>query len=95
MTGGGEQWVFDMLDARAAGEFLTAVAALVAAHPHPLGAGLRLSVSVIDGETVGFVDVDATNLADLGFAATRRAAGPIVESVKPGVRHLRLVGEAS
>lgn len=91
---GGEQWVFDMLDARAAGEFLKAVAALVEAHPHPLGASMKLSVSLASGETVGPVAVDPTNLADLGFFAARRAAGPIGEPAKPG-RHLRLVGEAS
>ncbi|MCX4697016.1 hypothetical protein [Streptomyces sp. NBC_01373] len=91
---GGEQWVFDMLDERAANAFLKAVADLVAAHPHPLGASMRLSVSLASGETVGSVPVDPTNLADLGFYATRRAAGPIVEPPPPG-RHLRLVGEAS
>lgn len=70
-----ETWILHQLDARAAAEFLSAVAGLVEAHPHPLGASLRLTVTAVDsGEQLGQVDVDVTNLWDLGRFADRRAA---------------------
>jgi hypothetical protein len=90
---GDEAWILHQLDARTASDFLAAVAALVEAHPHPLGASLLLTVQSATGDTVGSVAIDPTNLADLGFHAARRAAGP-VDTAPPRlapVRHLRPV----
>ncbi|QQM45161.1 hypothetical protein [Streptomyces liliifuscus] len=91
---GDESWILHQLDARAAAEFLAAVAGLVEAYPHPLGASLRLTVQLANGDIAGSVAVDPTNLADLGFHAARRAAGPVESGPPPRlapVRHLRPV----
>lgn len=91
---GDEEWILHQLDARAATEFLSAVAGLVAAHPHPLGASLRLTVYLANGDIAGSVAVDPTNLADLGFHAARRAACPVDTGPPPRlapVRRLRSV----
>lgn len=81
---GDEAWILHQLDARAATEFLSAVAALVEAHPHPLGASLRLTVTAVGGgEQLGQVDVDVTNLWDLGGLADRRAAQTFEPASRP------------
>ncbi|MGW5582852.1 hypothetical protein [Streptomyces sp. NPDC003857] len=84
-----------MLANRAGVGFLRDLASLVEAHPHPNGPALRVSVTVIaSGEQLGEVDVDTTNLWDIGNLAARRAASPI-EAETPA-RRLRVIrGEAS
>ncbi|HEX5567111.1 MAG TPA: hypothetical protein VFY14_09350 [Streptomyces sp.] len=65
--------------------------------PSPTGVALRITVTVIDsGEDLGSVDVDSTNLDDLGRLASRRAATfhrkPAPDPAPTGKPALRLVG---
>jgi hypothetical protein len=85
----GRQLVVD----RAAAGFLAAVAGMVDANRHPHGAELTVTVAGADGRELGRVDVDVTNLWELGDIAGRRAASPVVHEPQ---RRLHLVrGEAS
>jgi hypothetical protein len=79
-----------MLAGSATAAFAAGVGRLVAAHPHPHGARLRVTVTVADsGEQLGQVDVDVTNLWDLGRFADRRAVQTFEPVPQP--RRLRLV----
>lgn len=81
-----------MLAERTGAGFLAAVAEMAAANPHPDGLTVRLTVTVIDGGTeLGSVDVDVTNLWELGERARTRAANP----APTGRPALRLVGGAA
>lgn len=55
--------------------FLRGLTDLTRRLPSPAGPALRVTVTVLgSGEELGSVDVDATNLDDLGHFASRRAA---------------------
>ncbi|MBE4790251.1 hypothetical protein [Streptomyces caniscabiei] len=81
-----------MLAERTAAGFLALVGEMTAAHPHPDGPTVRLTATVIDGGAdLGFVDVDVTNLWDLGERARSRAANS-APTARPA---LRVVGGAA
>lgn len=64
-----------MLARRAGLMFLRGLTDMTRQLPSPAGTALRVTVTVIDsGEDLGSVDVDSTNLDDLGRLASRRAA---------------------
>jgi hypothetical protein len=85
-----------MLAEQATAQFLAAVAGMAAANPHPDGPTVRLTATVIDGGTdLGFVDVDVTNLWDLGERARARAADPAPASSHVCRPALRVVGGAA
>lgn len=63
----------NMLARRAGLYFLRGLNDITRNHPHPCGATLRVTVTVIKtGEDLGSVDVDSTNANDIGYLASRR-----------------------
>lgn len=92
-----EAFARQMLAKSSTRAFLTGVARMTAAMPHPHGTAVRITVTTLDGgETLGHVDVDVTNLWDLGNLASRRATAPTpTPNPMPADRpRLRLVGGA-
>lgn len=85
-----------MLAESTAASFLALVGEMTAAHPHPDGPTIRLTATIIDGGTaLGSVNVDVTNLWDLGERARTRAANPIPASAPVSRPVLRVVGGAA
>ncbi|MDX2986522.1 hypothetical protein [Streptomyces caniscabiei] len=81
-----------MLAESTAGGFLALVGQMTASHPHPDGPKIRLTATLIDGGMdLGSVDVDVTNLWDLGERARARAVSP----APAGRPVLRVVGGAA
>ncbi|MEZ7005696.1 hypothetical protein [Streptomyces sp. AD55] len=77
--------------------FLRGLTDLTRRLPSPAGPALRVTVTVIGtGEELGSVDIDSTNLGDLGSFATRRAATfqPNSNPTPVGKPALHLVGGA-
>ncbi|WP_055563640.1 hypothetical protein [Streptomyces atriruber] len=90
MTAVDERMVQRMLDGRAASAFVKGVARMVEACPHPRGRTLRVTVTAVDGgEEFGAVEVDVTNLWELGMRAGWRADNP--PPALKRLRHLRVV----
>ena len=56
---------------QAARMLLTAVDQMAANNPHPAGRTIRLTVAAIDGDTVGHVDIDVTNVWAMATHAAR------------------------
>lgn len=82
-----------MLAERTGAGFLAAVADMAAAHPHPNGPTIRVTVTAIDGGMeLGTVDVDVTNLWELEQQARTRATTPPAATGRPA---LRVVGGAA
>lgn len=85
-----DEFALHFLAGSATAAFVAGVGRLVAAHPHPHGTRLRVTVTVVDsGEQLGQVDVDVTNLWDLGRFADRRAAASFEPA--PQVPRLQLL----
>lgn len=70
-----ERIAHQMLAHRAGLDFINGLKQLTQKLPSPAGTSLRITVTVIDGgKELGSVDMDTTNLDDLGRLAARRAA---------------------
>lgn len=97
--------IYQQLAARAGRNFLASLKALPEFKPRPgvdLGL-LRVTVTVVDGPDLDFVDVDPVNLGDLAEITAQRAEGlrlkhariaPVSAPAVVGKSHLRLVGGA-
>ncbi|GGS96304.1 hypothetical protein [Streptomyces violaceus] len=85
----------EMIARRAGRTLLVGLGDMVREVPSDAGVALRVTVTVIDsGEQIGTVDVDTTNADDIGYIATRRAAGLRNRPAPTGKPALRLVGGA-
>lgn len=57
---------------QAARLFIKATSELAVSLPHPGGRTIRVSLAVVDGDSLGHVDIDVTNLWALAEYAARR-----------------------
>lgn len=80
---------------QAARLFIKATEELTVSLPHPGGRTVRMTLEVIDGEGLGQVDVDVTNLWALAqYAARRGGTADTIRHADPaptGKPNLRLV----
>ncbi|MCX4911828.1 hypothetical protein [Streptomyces sp. NBC_00878] len=85
----------EMLARRAGRNLLGGLTDMATEVPSAAGVALRVTVTVIDsGEELGTVDVDITNVDDLGAIASRRAAHLRAKPAPAGKANLHLVGGA-